>query len=104
MHTLPSETLGLRTWPDFGVGPAAGLARGPARPGQVPGIYRSSSCCCTLPADLEPTKRWSTLRWLDRCLDAHAASGKLGEQNLFAIIQGGLDRELRAKSLVRQLH
>lgn len=29
-----------------------------------------------------------TLRWIDRCIEAH---GRKGEQNLFGIIQGGLD-------------
>lgn len=35
-----------------------------------------------------------SIRWLDRCIAAHA---KPGSQNLFAIIQGGLDAELRAE-------
>ena len=33
-----------------------------------------------------------SIRWLDRCIEAHA---RPEEQNLFAIIQGGLDLELR---------
>ena len=33
-----------------------------------------------------------SIRWLDRCVAAHA---RPTEQNLFAIIQGGLDPELR---------
>ena len=33
-----------------------------------------------------------SIRWLDRCIAAHA---RPTEQNLFAIIQGGLDPELR---------
>lgn len=33
-----------------------------------------------------------SIRWLDRCITAHA---RPAEQNLFAIIQGGLDPELR---------
>ena len=33
-----------------------------------------------------------SIRWLDRCISAHA---RPAEQNLFAIIQGGLDPELR---------
>ena len=37
-----------------------------------------------------------TTRWLDRCIAAH---GRPTEQNLFAIIQGGLDPRLRAISL-----
>lgn len=34
-----------------------------------------------------------TLRWMDRCIAAHA---KPGSQNLFGIVQGGLDPRLRA--------
>ena len=37
-----------------------------------------------------------TLRWLDRCVKAHARSG---DQGLFGIVQGGLDLELRAASV-----
>ena len=37
-----------------------------------------------------------TTRWLDRCVAAH---GRPTEQNLFAIIQGGLDSRLRDISL-----
>lgn len=33
-----------------------------------------------------------SIRWLDRCIAAHA---RPAEQNLFAIIQGGLDPDLR---------
>lgn len=33
-----------------------------------------------------------SVRWLDRCIDAHKYPEK---QNLFCIIQGGLDLELR---------
>ena len=33
-----------------------------------------------------------SIRWLDRCITAHT---KPGSQNLFCIIQGGLDLELR---------
>ena len=38
-----------------------------------------------------------SIRWLDRCIPAHA---KPTQQNLFAIIQGGLDPELR-KTCIR---
>ena len=38
---------------------------------------------------------WRTIRWLDRCIEAHDKSGKNGVQNLFAIVQGGLDHDLR---------
>lgn len=37
---------------------------------------------------------WRSIRWLDRCIEAHA---RKSTQNLFAIIQGGLDRDLRIK-------
>eukprot|EP00887_Chlorella_sp_A99_P002668 scaffold6.g2668.t1 len=37
-----------------------------------------------------------TTRWLDRCIAAH---GRPQEQNLFAIVQGGLDERLREISL-----
>ncbi|KAI8375917.1 queuine tRNA-ribosyltransferase [Radiomyces spectabilis] len=37
---------------------------------------------------------WRSIRWLDRCIKAHK---KPDTQNLFAIIQGGLDEELRKK-------
>ena len=40
-----------------------------------------------------------TTRWLDRCIAAHS---RPSEQNLFPIVQGGLDPELRKES-VRQL-
>lgn len=35
---------------------------------------------------------WRTLRWIDRCVDAHE---KKDSQNLFGIVQGGLDMRLR---------
>ncbi len=35
-----------------------------------------------------------TIRWIDRCIKAHK---RPLEQNLFGIVQGGLDLELRAK-------
>lgn len=35
---------------------------------------------------------WRSIRWLDRCIKAHK---KPETQNLFAIIQGGLNPELR---------
>lgn len=36
---------------------------------------------------------YRTVRWIDRCVDAHV---RKGEQSLFGIVQGGLDGELRA--------
>lgn len=40
-----------------------------------------------------------SVRWLDRCIDYHDKSGKAATQNLFAIVQGGLDPTLRAECL-----
>ena len=37
---------------------------------------------------------WRTLRWLDRCVKAHK---RPHEQNLFGIVQGGLQKDLRIK-------
>jgi hypothetical protein len=40
-----------------------------------------------------------SVRWLDRCITQHESSGKADTQNLFAIVQGGLDPQLRDKCL-----
>lgn len=40
-----------------------------------------------------------SVRWLDRCIAHHENSGKKGTQNLFAIVQGGLDLGLRDRCL-----
>lgn len=42
---------------------------------------------------------WRTIRWLDRCIEYHEKSGKADVQNLFAIVQGGLNPELRDQCL-----
>ena len=42
---------------------------------------------------------WRSVRWLDRCIAFHEASGKSKTQNLFAIVQGGLDARLRGLCL-----
>eukprot|EP00850_Spirogloea_muscicola_P020374 SM000214S06768 [mRNA] locus=s214:62316:65492:+ [translate_table: standard] len=39
---------------------------------------------------------WRSVRWLDRCVGAHS---RPHDQNLFGIIQGGLDPDLRAECL-----
>lgn len=44
-----------------------------------------------------------SVRWLDRCIAAHHESGKNESQNLFAIVQGGLDPELRDACLDEML-
>lgn len=38
---------------------------------------------------------WRSVRWLDRCIAHHKKSGRSSRQNLFAIVQGGLDPRLR---------
>lgn len=38
---------------------------------------------------------WRSVRWLDRCIAHHEQSGRNNVQNLFAIVQGGLDTKLR---------
>ncbi|KAH9987946.1 tRNA-guanine transglycosylase [Russula compacta] len=40
-----------------------------------------------------------SIRWLDRCIESHRKSGKSNVQNLFAIVQGGLDPVLRDECL-----
>lgn len=40
-----------------------------------------------------------SVRWLDRCIEKHKTSGNASRQNLFAIVQGGLDSELRDRCL-----
>jgi hypothetical protein len=40
-----------------------------------------------------------SVRWLDRCADFHQGAGRDTTQNLFAIVQGGLDPTLRDECL-----
>jgi tRNA-guanine family transglycosylase len=40
-----------------------------------------------------------SIRWLDRCIDFHAKADRQHVQNLFAIVQGGLDPKLRDECL-----
>ncbi|KAK2463254.1 hypothetical protein APHAL10511_004909 [Amanita phalloides] len=40
-----------------------------------------------------------SVRWLDRCVAQHERSGKQATQNLFAIVQGGLNPQLRDQCL-----
>lgn len=59
--------------------------------------------CTTLddPARMEEAM-YRSIRWLDRCIEAHS---RKTEQNLFPIVQGGLDpklREISAKELIRR--
>lgn len=43
--------------------------------------------------------RYRSIRWLDRCIAYHNSSGRATKQNLFAIIQGGLNHDLRDRCL-----
>ena len=58
--------------------------------------------CTPYHADYEYTARSveRTHRWLDRCLDWHAAAGP-AEQAVFGIVQGGVHEELRRASANR---
>ncbi len=40
-----------------------------------------------------------SVRWLDRCIQFHETSGRHQFQDLFAIVQGGLNHELRERCL-----
>lgn len=40
-----------------------------------------------------------SVRWLDRCIEFHEKTGRNNTQNLFAIVQGGLDLGLRSRCL-----
>lgn len=42
---------------------------------------------------------YRSVRWLDRCIEQHEGSGRKDKQNLFAIVQGGLDPALRDQCL-----
>ncbi|KAJ7770209.1 tRNA-guanine(15) transglycosylase-like protein [Mycena maculata] len=44
-----------------------------------------------------------SVRWLDRCIAFHNNSGKQTTQNLFAIVQGGLDLELRHRCVMQMV-
>ncbi|KAL1748839.1 tRNA-guanine(15) transglycosylase-like protein [Schizophyllum fasciatum] len=44
-----------------------------------------------------------SVRWLDRCIAHHEQSGRKSQQNLFAIVQGGLDAELRDRCLQQMI-
>ena len=57
-----------------------------------------SSTCDDMARMKEATER--TIRWLDRCIAAHS---RPEDQNLFAIVQGGLNAELREWSLTETI-
>lgn len=57
-----------------------------------------SSTCTDMVRMKEATER--TIRWLDRCIKAHS---RPEDQNLFAIVQGGLDPGLREWSLTETI-
>ncbi|KAH7913682.1 tRNA-guanine(15) transglycosylase-like protein [Hygrophoropsis aurantiaca] len=44
-----------------------------------------------------------SIRWLDRCIEQHERSGRKNIQNLFAIVQGGLDPVLRDQCLEQMI-
>jgi queuine tRNA-ribosyltransferase catalytic subunit len=60
-------------------------------------MFLPVSSLTTGPRVEEAMKR--SVRWLDRCIAFHEKSGRQDRQNLFAIVQGGLDHELRDKCL-----
>ncbi|KAK7053290.1 hypothetical protein VNI00_003916 [Paramarasmius palmivorus] len=60
---------------------------------QLDDVGKSFIILTTGPRVVEAMER--SIRWLDRCIKHHNASGKADTQNLFAIVQGGLDPELR---------
>ncbi|HEU4894688.1 MAG TPA: tRNA guanosine(34) transglycosylase Tgt [Acidimicrobiia bacterium] len=61
-----------------------------------PDIAMVLDVCVGLPAprELVEAEMRRTLRWAERCLDAHTRS----DQALFGIVQGGVDLDLRAES------
>ncbi len=61
-----------------------------------PDIAMALDVCVGLPAprDLVEVEVERTLRWAERCLQAHTRA----DQALFGIVQGGVDPDLRAKS------
>ena len=61
-----------------------------------PDIAMVLDVCVGLPAPREEVEMQMrrTLRWAERCLDAHTRS----DQSLFGIVQGGIDLDLRAES------
>jgi queuine tRNA-ribosyltransferase len=61
-----------------------------------PDIAMALDVCVGLPAprELVEAEMERTLRWAERCLEAHTRP----DQGLFGIVQGGVDADLRAKS------
>lgn len=61
-----------------------------------PDIAMALDVCVGLPAPLEhvEAEMHRTLRWAERCLEAH----RRPDQALFGIVQGGVDPDLRAES------
>jgi queuine tRNA-ribosyltransferase len=61
-----------------------------------PDIAMALDVCVGLPAprELVEAEMERTLRWAERCLEAHTRP----DQALFGIVQGGVDADLRAKS------
>jgi queuine tRNA-ribosyltransferase catalytic subunit len=64
----------------------------------VPTDFRSTVSSLTVGPRVSEAMRRS-IRWLDRCIEFHEKSGRDEVQNLFAIVQGGLDPVLRDECL-----
>lgn len=74
------------------VGKAANLPRDPTI--TQPRCLSLTVSSLTTGARVEEAMHRS-VRWLDRCIAQHKKAGKEDTQNLFAIVQGGLDPRLR---------
>lgn len=61
-----------------------------------PDVAMVLDVCVGLPAprDVVESQMRRTLRWAERCIEAHSRA----DQSLFGIVQGGVDLELRAES------
>jgi queuine tRNA-ribosyltransferase catalytic subunit len=64
----------------------------------IPADFRSTVSSLTVGPRVSEAMRRS-IRWLDRCIEFHERSGRSDVQNLFAIVQGGLDPALRDECL-----
>lgn len=70
----------------------SGVVQSPS--GLSPGVWHQRAVAIAECRFEEATHR--TTRWIDRCIKAHA---RTHEQNLFAIVQGGLNKDLRGISI-----
>lgn len=67
-------------------------------------MYRSVRCPFSVLDHITPSKLTSSSIGLDRCILHHLSSPHPHPQSLFAIIQGGLSPDLRARCLSLMLH